>query len=281
MTLLHATTIGLLGALLLGRDQVARAHRSLPSGLTCGAQFGSPDAPLVVPNPAISWANYGIYTCDDPIQWYEATTVDAGQLLHFTLTVPEIERFREARMTAAIVGPGLPEAEDAAGRVPDAVMDYTTANGLGIAVFDSPEDQSTCGHLTSKLMFNSSTVKDGRCHFYEPFGGSNLWVVLDEWIAAPVAGAYKITVYETNGMTARRPSPAATGRKISSPGSTSPKQGATSAVPPRTTIRRGRTCSTSTQLWPSTADIPPSRSATGARPRWSLLGRTCANKYIM
>jgi len=194
-----------LGALLLGDDQhrFARAHRTLPSGLTCGAQFGSPDAPLVVPNPAISWATYGIYTCDDPVQWYEATTVAAGQMLHFTLTVPEIERFRGARMSAAVVGPGLPAADEAAEDVPDAVMDHATATGEGIAVFASPEDQATCAHLASETMSGASTVKDDRCHFYEPYGGSNLWVVLDDGLAAPEAGTYKIAVFETNGMTAK------------------------------------------------------------------------------
>ena len=64
MTVLRHAALGSLGTFLLlvdPRRSAVRAHRSLPSGLTCGAQFGSPDAPLVVPNPAISWANYGIY----------------------------------------------------------------------------------------------------------------------------------------------------------------------------------------------------------------------------
>ena len=63
--------------------------------------------------------------------------------------------------------------------------------------------QSTCGHLASEIMFKESAVKEERCHFYEPFGGSNLWVVLDEELAAPEAATYQIAVYETNGRTAK------------------------------------------------------------------------------
>ena len=71
-------------------------------------------------------------------------------MMYMTLTVPVIERFREARMSVAIVGPGLPPAEEAAEQVPDAVLDHATSNGLGIAVFDSPADQ--VGNIMNNLM---------------------------------------------------------------------------------------------------------------------------------
>jgi len=87
--------------------------------------------------------------------------------------------------------------------LPDAVVNYATQNELGIAVLTSPDDQSTCDHLASELMSDQSTVKDDRCHFYEPFSGSNLWVVLDDELAAPEAGTYKIAVFEANGMSSK------------------------------------------------------------------------------
>ncbi len=91
----HTTSVSTLSALAgitIAASTVgpATAHRDLPAGITCGSQFASPDSPLRIPNPAISWANYAIFTCDDPVQWYEAI-VDEGQLLHHTVTVPEIE----------------------------------------------------------------------------------------------------------------------------------------------------------------------------------------------
>jgi len=177
------------------------AHRTIPNGMTCGPQFGSPNTPLVIPNAAISWASYSIHSCDDPIQWYEAD-VSAGQPLYFTVTIPEIERFADTRMAVVFLGPGLEDLSSDVG-IPDSIVDYATANGMGGALFKSPEDQSTCGHLTSQTMIDAVTVKDSRCHFYEPFGGSNLWVVMDEELIAPEAGTYKIAVYEQAGNTAK------------------------------------------------------------------------------
>jgi len=179
------------------------AHRSLPSGITCGPQFSSPDTPLTIPNPTISWSNDGIYTCDNPINWLEAAA-DADQELKFTITVPVIDRFVDVRMSAVFIGPGLPTllASQNTG-VPNSVLQYAADNAMGGMVFKSPQDQSTCNHLTSQIMIDASTVKDGRCHFYEPFTSSNLWVVMDRIISATESGTYKVAVYEENGFTAK------------------------------------------------------------------------------
>lgn len=183
----------------------AFAHRSLPSGVTCGSQFASPETALVIPNPEISWANYAIYDCDHPVNWYEAAGTK-DQEFKFTITIPVIERFEAVRMNAVIIGEGLPpisqdDINDSF--VPASVLDYMTANNLGGVVFNSPVDQSTCDHLTSPEMATEVTVKDGRCHFYEPFGGSNLWVVMDDVYKLPTTTTYKIAVYEENQSTAK------------------------------------------------------------------------------
>jgi len=74
---------------------------------------------------------------------------------------------------------------------------------LGAVVYKSPVDQSTCSHLVSQEMAKESTVKDGRCHYYEPFGGSNLWVVADNAYKLPTTGIFKIAVYEENRSTTK------------------------------------------------------------------------------
>ena len=122
--------------------------------------------------------------------------------MKFTVTVPVIERFKDTRMSVVFVGPDLP-ALSTNPSVPESIRTYANNNEWGGMVFHSPKNQSTCQHLSSKEMIISTTVKDDRCHFYEPFGGSNLWVVMDEILAAPAGASYKIAVYEENGTTAK------------------------------------------------------------------------------
>jgi len=179
------------------------AHRAVPNGITCGPQFSSPDTPLIIPNPRISWANYGIYTCEHPVTWFEATA-DANQELEFTITVPEIDRFVDTRMAIVVIGPGLPQlTPEANPDVLDSIIQYASDSGLGGEVYTSPSNQSTCDHLISSNMIDATTVKNEHCHFYEPFSSSNMWVVLDELLAAPESGTYMIAVYEQNGSTAK------------------------------------------------------------------------------
>ena len=182
-------------------NETIHAHRSLPSGITCGPQFASPNDPLVIPNPLISWANYAILTCEDPIRWFEADATE-GQELKFTVTVPVIDRFEDVRMSVVFLGPGLPTLSTNSS-VPESITNYANNNDLGGTVFHSPSDQSSCEHLTSQEMVDATSVKEDRCHFYEPYGGSNLWVVLDNILLAPESGKYKIALYENNGTTAK------------------------------------------------------------------------------
>jgi len=80
-------------------------------------------------------------------------------------------------------GPSLPPfPEDVV--VPDEIREYSNQTATGVALFQSPQDQTTCDHLTADAMKGESTVVDDRCLFYERFGGSNSWVVLDQEIVA-------------------------------------------------------------------------------------------------
>ena len=170
----------LLPLLLTTTLRSSDAHRSLPQGVTCGSQFNSSDTALTVPNPAVSWASYRIFTCDEPVFWLEAEAVEGGQTLHFTATVPVLDRFAGARITAALIGPGLPAltTDTDTSNVPQDVVTYAEENGHGVSIYKSPEDQSTCDHLQSEAMSAESEVVDGRCHFYERFGGEFLFLQL-------------------------------------------------------------------------------------------------------
>jgi len=179
-----------------------RAHRSLPGAITCGSQFSSPDSPLVIPNPKISWANYGMYTCEYPVSWFEAEA-DEDQELKFTVTVPVLDRFKGVRMTVVIIGPGLPPIPDNCKNMPDSVRKYAEDNNFGGVIFKSPVDQSTCDHLTSPEIISETSIKDERCFFYEPFSNTNNWVIMDEVFPVSETAKYKVAFYEENGTTAK------------------------------------------------------------------------------
>lgn len=85
------------------------------------------------------------------------------------------------RISVAFIGPSLPALPDDLD-VPEEIRAYTTETGSGVVLFNSPQDQTTCDHLTADPMIAESSVVDERCHFYERFSGSNSWVVLDETI---------------------------------------------------------------------------------------------------
>lgn len=116
---------------------------------------------------------------DEKIFWLEAQA-DANQKLAFTALVPVLDRFADVRMSVAFIGPSLPPLTDESSDIPQEIQDYVTTTGMGVALYHSPQDQSTCDHLTSGPMIAESEVRDGRCHFEERFGGSNSWVLLDE-----------------------------------------------------------------------------------------------------
>ena len=110
-----------------------------------------------------------------------------------------LERFKDTRMTTVLLGPGLPLTADTidtggSKKIPQAVIDEMRSSGLKAQVFESPVDQSTCSHMNA-VMTNATEVKDDRCLFYEPFGGSNSWVLADIEAYAPTAGTYKFAIF--------------------------------------------------------------------------------------
>jgi len=173
--------------------RLGSSHRTIPEGTTCGLQFSTAEDPLVIPDPSISWATYRNVGCDGPVIYLSAE-LEESQPIAITIGVPEIERLAPLRPRALITGPGLPAlTSEELALLPDEVAAPTGANG-GI-ILESPVNQSTCEHLDSEPMAVSATVKDDRCHFYEPFGGSNSWVLIDYAGEAADAGEYTLATW--------------------------------------------------------------------------------------
>ena len=83
-------------------------------------------------------------------------------------------------------------------------MGTTDGELLGAYYHVSPQDQSTCNHLGT-VMFGESTVRNGRCDFYEPFGQTHSWRVLDaDENVIPVEGAtYHVVVFLQEDVSAK------------------------------------------------------------------------------
>jgi hypothetical protein len=134
-------------------------------------------------------------TCEDPIFWLSAD-LDAGQHVEFTVGMPALERFWDTRIDMTVIGPGL---ENQIARAPGTVQQAwrETMSGDGALVFQSPANQSTCAHVESEEMQGESAIQDGRCHFWERFGDSHNWVLMDTSFDAVEAGTYKFALYTT------------------------------------------------------------------------------------
>ena len=99
------------------------------------------------------------------------------------------------RADALIVGPGLPKlSTDQIKALPPAVRNDPVFSKdhdkkMGAILVTSPKDQSTCAHLGT-VMSRHSKVVNGRCDFFERYGQTHSWRVLDaDNNVLPVKGA--------------------------------------------------------------------------------------------
>ncbi|CAE7278670.1 unnamed protein product [Symbiodinium natans] len=114
-------------------------------------------------------------------QHIKHSKIAAGQLFYIGVGIPPQARFADLRADAVLIGPGLPALSSAdRALIPPEVLADPVWNiaGVGAILRRSPADQSTCAHL-GEVMQRSSSVVNGRCNFYEPFGRTNSWRVLD------------------------------------------------------------------------------------------------------
>lgn len=201
LTIFAATTV-----------QVVQAHRPLLTKPSCGVDYGSSATALSVEDPTISWAFKHYADCTNRVLWVSFTNPEPNFNFYAGVGVPTLERFADIRTNALIIGPGLPTlSEEDWSSLPEEVRSdpvWTSSqddnNNIGAYYHISPADQSTCDHL-GKVMSDSSTVLNGRCDFYEPFGGSHSWRVLDaDNNVIPVSGAtYYVAIFPQNNVSAK------------------------------------------------------------------------------
>jgi hypothetical protein len=161
----------------------ASAHRGLLSKPSCDADFGSSATALNIPDPSISWSFSHYADCSKRAVWSKFENKAADSTFYFGVGVPTKPRFSSLRAAGMIFGPGLPNITTAdRAALPAEVRNdpLLSQPGIGsLGLEHSPADQSTCAHL-SPTMFNASTVRNGRCDFFEPFGQTHSWRILDK-----------------------------------------------------------------------------------------------------
>lgn len=172
-------------------------HRGLLTRGSCDNDFGSSLTALPVPDATISWAFKHYFDCSQRAVWARFKNPEANFKFYVGAGVPPVQRMAQLRADAIIIGPGLPKLS--AGEIdalPPAVRNDPIFSGvlanrtIGALLFKSPEDQSTCSHLGTVMQKHTKVVK-GRCDFYEPYGRTHSWRVLDaDNNVMPVDGAY-------------------------------------------------------------------------------------------
>lgn len=159
------------------------AHRPAVNGPgSCDNDYGSSSTALPLADPLISWSFKHYLDCTHRAVWMETVNPNPNQPFYVGVGIPPVDRQSEVRADALVIGPGLPALTDAEwALIPEQVRNdpvWRSGDNMGAYFHQSPQDQSTCDHLGT-VMQESSTVVDGRCDFYEPFGKTHSWRVLD------------------------------------------------------------------------------------------------------
>jgi len=157
------------------------AHRPATEGPSCDEDYGSSTTALPLTDPTISWSFKHYLDCTHRAVWIEFGNTSPNQRFYVGVGIPTQDRFAAVRANALIIGPGLPTlTADEWSQIPEDVQNDPVWNGNNIGAYfnASPEDQSTCDHLGT-VMKEASSVVDGRCDFYESFGETHSWRVLD------------------------------------------------------------------------------------------------------
>eukprot|EP00567_Pseudictyota_dubia_P015153 CAMPEP_0197438660 /NCGR_PEP_ID=MMETSP1175-20131217/5586_1 /TAXON_ID=1003142 /ORGANISM="Triceratium dubium, Strain CCMP147" /LENGTH=190 /DNA_ID=CAMNT_0042968431 /DNA_START=30 /DNA_END=598 /DNA_ORIENTATION=- len=180
---MHSTGIGLcLAALFFTAQNVVHAHRPLTTSPSCDDDYGTLETALPIPDPTISWSFKHYADCSHRAVWSSFVNPSADFQFYVGVGTPPVERFEDVRANALIIGPELPSLSDEEmASLPEEIRTdpvWTATPNIGAYYHVSPADQSTCNHLGA-VMRNTTTVRNGRCDFFEPFGQTHSWRVLD------------------------------------------------------------------------------------------------------
>uniref|UniRef100_A0A7S1NL07 DUF305 domain-containing protein n=1 Tax=Eutreptiella gymnastica TaxID=73025 RepID=A0A7S1NL07_9EUGL len=158
------------------------AHRGLLTKPSCDDDYGTSATALNIPDASISWAFKHYLDCTHRVVWTKFTNPEPDFRFYVGVGIPPVQRQAATRADALIIGPGLPTLSDADMQsLPVELQNdrvWSTQGGVGAVIHRSPQDQSSCAHLGT-VMQGISSVVNGRCDFFEPFGQTHSWRVLD------------------------------------------------------------------------------------------------------
>lgn len=176
-TMAHRTLVAALVVACIGPGAT---HRGALTRSSCDNDFGSSAAALAISDPTISWSFSHYVDCTQRAVWMKFTNPSADFKFYVGVGIPPMPRFKDLLADAVIIGPGLPQLSEAeqASLPAEVRNDPAWSSDMGAIIRRSPADQSTCAHL-GQTMTNSSSIVDDRCNFFEPYGQTNSWRVLD------------------------------------------------------------------------------------------------------
>ena len=180
---------------------------------SCGDDFSNSSLAAALPAPHLSWAFLHYFDCTSRVVWTSTATPPSPKYYYhqsskqtpfFTTVaglIPKLERFAHVRLSAVVIGPGLPalngtEAWDA---LPEEVQHDSIWNGDDIGgVFVTSEAGTNCNYYGAHVI-------DGRCQLTHPRFGSEMWVVLNEpYVNLPKYGVtYHTAFFPTEDVTAK------------------------------------------------------------------------------
>jgi hypothetical protein len=182
---------------------IGSAHRPLLDAPSCAPQFSSPMNALHVPDISISWAMNAVQKCDAKVNalWLSWTAVQANMSIYIGVGVPTMKRFELIRSDYLVVGPGLPPLSDEhKAQIPEDILaqvaEIPHSKNFGYWFNRAPDDQSTCDHLCDEMKKHTS-VRLGRCDFYEPFTDTHSWRLVegDEVYGPNVGATYYVAAW--------------------------------------------------------------------------------------
>ncbi|MBU1050515.1 hypothetical protein KKG90_10895 [Candidatus Bipolaricaulota bacterium] len=150
-----------VGLILIAVSMTAAAHKPI----SIGGVFPTYDQALKMTNIDVSQVVYSPLNNANAQLWL-VFQADEDSRLDVSLGVPVLDRLEGYRPNLAVLGPGLP--------------------GLDLG-FETPEN-------VGGVMFQSASAQLRR-EFYEPFTGTNSWILIEEAITLPEAGTYYVVAW--------------------------------------------------------------------------------------
>ncbi|CAE7459424.1 unnamed protein product [Symbiodinium sp. CCMP2592] len=158
------------------------------NGVSCGSLFGSPEAPLQVPDLTEYWGAHRVATCDAPVFWLNFSVPDSTRR-YLDVSAGSLHpassfgsgRLLGLRVDAVVMSEDQPELDTSQ-------LEISLPPGMTKGVLlQSAEDVSSCRHTETEMV---TEVNQGMCAFYDSFGPWGVWssVLLDRHVPISAPG---------------------------------------------------------------------------------------------